>query len=218
MSTFDHVTNVFGCPLDLVALQYGYSPENICILAGDEARLIREYPTAYSNVLSCAHHSDRRAPFEYAQDLVASWLIEDYYLGMLSQAGLTINLNGADRERKILRNTKTSTSCDFNVSYNGSSRRCELMNDYGGFWFQYSKLHLRDNKYEKLANDGALLLAISVSNNQFAFLDFSNRIPARYIASHRPYGGKSAYEIDIPNSYFSNATGENMVGAIINAI
>ena len=95
------------------------------------------FPETYRNLISCQHQRDNRTHLEYAQDLVASWLVEDYFLEILNSNGLRAALDGADRNRRILANVRTSASSDFTVSYNGNSRKLELMNDYTGYWSSY---------------------------------------------------------------------------------
>ena len=75
----------------------------------------------------------------------------------------------------------------------------ELVNDYTGFWYRTHKLHLRDNKYMQLQRNRSLLLAIALSANcqKFTIFDFRQDIPATRIPSHRPYGGKPAYELSV---------------------
>lgn len=88
----------------------------------------------YNNLLSCRHHSDRRTPLEYVQDLVASWLFEDYFINEMQNNEFEIHHAGADRTRLILPNQRTSTSSDYIITTNsGTQILMELVNDYTGF-------------------------------------------------------------------------------------
>lgn len=213
MGAFSGLSAYFDRPLAEYAAELGYDPDNVLVLEGNLERLQREHPQTYQNLLSCRHHSDRRTPLEYGQDLVASWLFEDHFLQELQAAGLNVQLAGADRQRKILANQRTSASSDFLVaSPGGQQRRMELMNDYTGFWYRTEKLHLRDQKYNQLCREQCLMLALSLTGaaQKYALFDFSRQVPAAYLASHRPYGGKPAYELSIPRGTLLDFTPENV--------
>ncbi len=204
----------FKYPLIEVARRLDYSQDNILILQGDIETLQKLYPEIYENIMSCHHHRDNRTPLEYAQDLVASWLVEDSFLKVLNTNGLYTKLDGADHNRKILANVRTSASSDFIVSYNGNSRKLELMNDYTGYWARTGVLDLRDSKYKSLKAEESLFLAVSVTTKDFALFDFSDEIKAKFIPSHHPYGGKSAYQIDITKETMLEASPPNITEAI----
>lgn len=214
MGAFAGAKYFFEDPLVEVAYNLGYAQDNILILQGDMESLQTQFPETYRNLISCRHQRDNRTHIEYAQDLVASWLVEDYFLKILNSDGLRAILDGADRNRSILANIETSTSSDFFVSYNGISRKLELMNDYTGYWAQRGLLHLRDNKYRSLVNEQSLFLAVSTKTKDFALFDFSEEIQARRISSHRPYGWKPAYELNITNDMMFEATPYNITAAI----
>lgn len=213
MGAFAGLCAYFDRPLAEYAVELGYTQDNVLVLEGDLERLQREYPQTYQNLLSCRHHSDRRTPLEYGRDLVASWIFEDYFLHQLQQAGLDVQLAGADRQRRILSNQRTSASSDFVLKApDGRQRRMELVNDYTGFWHRNETLHLRDQKYLQLKQSQCLLLAVSLTEavHKYALFDFRQEVPGVYIASHRPYGGKPAYELSIPRETLLDLTVENV--------
>lgn len=214
MGAFTGAQSFFEKSLAEVARRFGYAQDNLLILQGDIQSLQRLYPETYRNIMSCQHHRDRRTPLEYAQDLVASWLVEDRFLEILNSNGLHATLAGADNNRRILSNTRTSASSDFQVSYNGHSRKVELMNDYTGYWAQRGLLDLRDGKYRKLTIEQSLFLAVSTVTKEFALFDFSRAIESCFIPSHYPYGGKPAYEISITGEMMQEATPYNITEAI----
>ncbi len=218
MGAFNGVSQFFGRPLDQVACELGYEEDNILILRADQKGLMENYPITYKNMISCMHHADRRTPLEYAQDLVASWLIEDYFLINLSSDHYSILLDGADKNRKILSSARTSASSDFLISKPGFQIRLELMNDYTGYWMKNQVLHLRDAKYTQLQRTGSLFVAVAVPSSSFAIYDFRKDIPARYIPSHALYGGKPAYEIQIPHSMLRPIVDNSIEKAIIDII
>lgn len=214
MGAFAGAQYFFEYPLVEVAYSLGYAQDNILILQGDMESLQTQFPETYRNLISCRHQRDNRTQIDYAQDLVASWLVEDYFLEILNSNGLRAMLDGADRNRSILANNETSSSSDFCVMYNGISRKLELMNDYTGYWAQKGLLHLRDNKYRSLVAEQSLFLAVSIRTKDFALFDFSEEIQARRIPSHRPYGWKPAYEISIIGEMMQEATPYNITEAI----
>lgn len=215
MGAYSGAKKFFKKPLDQVAKNLAYKEDNILILSGDEETLRKDFPATYQNILSCKHHSDRRTPLAYAQDLVASWLVEDSFLDTFNRCGLEATLDGADNNRQILSESKTSASSDFSITHNGISRKLELMNDYTGFWAQYHRLHLRDSKYQNMEREHSLFLAVSMETKEFALFDFNEEVNAEYIKFHRPYGNKPAYELNITNDMMHFASGENICSEII---
>lgn len=199
MGAFIGASKYLKKPLCHYAKQFEYDEDNVLILKNDESSLKEKYPETYSNISSCKHHADKRTAMEYAKDLVASWIIEDYFLELMDSKEFSITLNGADSNRKILKSTETSSSSDYLISYKGIKIEFELMVDYDGFWKKNHVLHLRDLKYEKLKSSKSLFIAVSTLTNEFALFDFREEIPARYIKNHNPFGGKPAYEIKISN-------------------
>lgn len=221
MGAYTGLNTFFKGKLCDYAAAYKYDESNILILKNDVNDLKNRYPQIYSNILSCQHHSDRRTPIQYAQDLVASWIFEDYFLHEMKSSNFDISLSGSDRSRLILQNTKTTTNSDYVItSKSGNKISIELVNDYTVFWARTHKLHLRDNKYNQLKRNKCLLLAVSLSDQmqKYALFDFRKDIPATYIAKHRPYGYKPAYEINIPSSMMGNFSISEVQKTIMNVI
>lgn len=124
-----------------------------------------------------------------------------------------IELSGADRNRMILPNQRTSTTSDYIItSPNGICIKMELVNDYTGFGAKNHTLHLRDNKYLQLQRNCCLLLAIALTSytRKYAIFDFRNEIPAQNISQHRPYGYKPAYELQIPAAMMHDFSMDNV--------
>ena len=115
MGAYEGLSNYFEKPLCEYAISLGYDESNILILKGDVNNLKNSHLNIYQNLLSCQHHSDRRTPLEYGQDLVASWIFEDFFINEMQNAGFDIQLSGADRTRLILPNQSTSTISDYLV-------------------------------------------------------------------------------------------------------
>ena len=179
------------------ARNLGYPESSICVLSGDIGSLQSLFPETYSNLLSCRHNRDRRSPIEYGQDLVASWLFEDYLMKELSDAGLIIEGAGADKNREVLPNTKVSSSCDCVVSYQGRQRGLEIMNDYTGWWRKKHQIDLRDQKFNKIVRTRSIFLGVSNSDNSYVLIDDISSFPSKFIQAHAPYGFKPAYQLQI---------------------
>lgn len=220
MSAYSGVQDCFNRPLADVARSLGYSEANIVILEGDEIKFRTAFPDVYNNLLSCRHHADARTPFQYGQDLVASWLFEDTFLAALKKApSFHVELDGADKRREILPSVRTSAASDYCVStHDGNTRKLELMCDYTGFWARTGKLHLRDDKYKKMQASGSLFVAVSVTSKEFAIYDFLSNVSATYIPSHRLYGGKPAYELSINTEQMVPYTSEKLINEIAKAL
>ncbi len=211
---FNGAEKFFKKPLVDVARTLEYSEENICILSGDEMKLKECFPDTLRNLISCGHNKDRRTYLKYGQDLVASWLVEDYFKMILNKDGLVVKLNGADKNRKLLSTVNVSSSSDFEAIFDGKTQKLELMNDYGGFWKWSHTLHLRDFKYLKMKSEKSLLLAVSLATEEFTIFNFKKDINFKYLRSHRFYGGKPAYELAIREDMLKKATQENIVDAL----
>ena len=214
MGAFVGAEHFFNKPLIEVAKQLHYDEDNLLILQGKEQELKERYPNIYKNILSCRHNADKRTPMEYAQDLVASWLVEDSFFKVLNHGALRVDLGGTDSQRKVLSKSKVKTNSDFFVHYHDKSLKIELMNDYTGFWDKYHKLHLRDDKFVRMKNGGCLLLAVSTVNKNHALFDFNKGFNAKYIPSHRQYGGKPAYELEISSDIMRPATSQNIICSV----
>lgn len=219
MSAFLGVSQLFGQGLEKHARKLGYAEDNILILAGDEAGLKARFPETYANLLSCRHQADRRSPLEYGQDLVVSWLFEDYLFVLLKQGArnFTIRRAGADRERKILAQAKVSATSDYELEYqSGARRKLELMNDYAGYWAKNGRLDLRDSKYNKLRAENSLLLAIAVGERQFMVFDFATEVAANYIPQHPPYGFKPVYQLKIEKTAMEALKSDKIIEKLAN--
>lgn len=199
MGAYKHMIGLYP---DLVekARAYNYPDSSVCVLNGDELELQTKYPNTYRNLLSCRHNRDSRTPFEYGQDLVASWLFEDFLVENLMNSSLDISGAGADKDREILPHTKVASSSDCIVSSNGKQRLLELMCDYTGYWTETGKMELRDAKFKRMQDSKSLFLGVSTTNNKYILLDMSGEFEAKFIPAYFLYGYKPAYSIKLPNS------------------
>ncbi len=195
MGAFNQLTALEG-DLTVLAQKLNYPASSICVLSGDIEALQRDYPNIYDNLLSCIHNKDRRSYILYAQDLVASWLYEDYLMHELNMAGLSIVGAGADKNREILPNDKVSTDSDCLVSFEGKERGLELMNDHKGFWKNTHTCHLRDNKYQKIVESHSIFLGVSTFDHTYLLFDDITAVPSEYIPFHR-YWHKPAVELKL---------------------
>ena len=201
---YNSLSHLYNRPLSEMAKELGYSESNIYILQNNFVKLQKEYANVWKALISCKHNKDKRTYEEYAQDLVSSWLYEDTLLYYLKKFNFNIRLNGSDKNREILNNSKVLTDTDYIISKNNIERNIELINSYTPYWGNTKKIDLRDNKFKKMENNNVILLCIDIYNKIFYILDFKfETINATYINQHRPYGNKPAYQIDISrmNSY-----------------
>lgn len=204
MGAFLELSKFFSKGIVEHAISLGYSKANILILNGDIVSLQNEFPNIYNNLISCKHHRDRRTPLEYGQDLVASWLFEDSMVISLRNCGLDISLAGADSNREILSNTSVSANSDCSILKNGINYQLEIMCDYTGYWERTGNIDLRDSKYNKLISSNSLFLGISTPTMKYILIDFGANVPAKYISSHLPYGGKPAYSVHVLKTNFKH--------------
>lgn len=195
MGAYSKLPSFLGRDLISVARDMHYSPSNILILDGEIDILKTHYSNVYEALISCRHHRDARTPLEYAQDLVASWLFEDYICEVLEQNGLNISKAGADKNREILSSQRVSASSDTMITYDGRSRLVEIMTDYGGYWAKNKVIDLRDSKFNELCRTKSIFLGISTTDKKFTLIDCAKPVVAKFIPYHRPYGGKPTYQI-----------------------
>ena len=199
MGAYQELSNKIFEDIVKVAKDLNYSESNILILDNKETELKENFPEVYNNLLSCGHNRDGRTPFEYAQDLVASWLFEDCLVDTLNKNGIEVSLSGADKNREILSRKNVSSKSDTLITYNGKERKLELMSDYKGYWKKYKRIDLRDDKYTELKKSNSLFLGISTSDNSYIIIDFSKDVKSKYTNYHPPFR-KPCYFINIDES------------------
>lgn len=183
------------------AKELGYSEANILVLRGDCESLIAKYPHIWSNILSCSHNADGRSGFQYAQDLVASWLTEDSFFFELKKHGLEISRSGTDREREILAHGDVSGRSDFEIAYGGKRRYVELMNDYSRYWWENQAADLRDNKYDHIKAQNALFVGICFPMSFYFVIDFFKPVDGYYFFNRR-FGGKRCFHLALTRDVF----------------
>ena len=99
---------------------------------------------------------------------------KDYFLNELKKLGLAIELSGNDKERKILKNTKTSANSDFEIEINDKKLKMELVFDFTDYCLKNNKIDLRDNKIEKLIESNSFLLGYIVNSSKFFLINLSS--------------------------------------------
>lgn len=207
MSKFESLSDFFGQNIIEYAIEYGYSLPNILILEGNAKRLEEEYPDTYNVLLSCNALKDNRTAMSYGQDLVSSWLFEDYIYDQLKTRGMDIVLSGSDKDRVILPPKKVTASSDYMV-YKGEDRRyaVELVTDYTGFWIRNRKMHIRADIYAYLLDNNGFILGVSMKDNErsFGIIEVSPHLPILKLDRHALYGGKPAVEIALPEHFFTD--------------
>lgn len=203
-----------------IAKKMGYKEENIIILENNETKLLQKFPDVYQNLLTCNHNRDNRSIMEYAQDLVCSWVFEDYLIYNLKLFGIDIKLSGNDRNREILKNKSVSSNPDYLITYNRKTAFIELANDYTGYWRRAGKCDLRDDKFNHIkskisGNDFSFLLGIDFSNDSFFIIDLiKDEKIIEYSNYHRFYH-KPAYTIHLDKIKYSFFSFENIAKRII---
>lgn len=216
MGAFTGLSQYFYHGIVNKAIELNYSEPNILILQGEETLFRKKFPHMWTTIESCGHHRDNRTPFEYARDLVASWVFEDCVIGSLRDSGLEITHGGSDKCRNILPDDMVTSNSDAMLILDNKSIPIEIMCDYTGFWTNKGKIDLRDNKYQKLSDTQSIFMGFSTTDNKMILLDFDSELNVEYIASHRPYGNKPAYSILIENSAIQPFTTTEMVNTIKN--
>ena len=189
-----------------IAKKMGYSEDNILILENNVEQLKKDYSDVYDNLKSCRHNRDSRSEIEYAQDLICSWIFEDYLVFNLKLNGLDAELSGSDSGRKILQSSSVSSKSDIVINGNNNKMYIELVNDYRGYWSKYNKVDLRDDKYLHIknlssGNNKSFLLGIDFCNKKFFLFDINNNQDVKYESFHYAYK-KPAYSINLKNTKY----------------
>lgn len=186
----------------------GYKEPIILVLKGEEERLARKYPGVYDTIQNCKYVKDKRTPFEYTQDLVASWLFEDFLVirsneyAEKTNEGFHLELAGRDKKREILPQCKIKGTSDCLFTYNGIKLPVEIITDYTGYFQRCKKVDLRNNKYENLITSKSVVVGISTIDTTYILLDFTtpDKIPTAYKHKHFQWGNKMVSTIDFePN-------------------
>lgn len=196
MGAYTNALLLLDRPVFEAAQEYGYSEPNLLLLSGKDEELHLNFPAVYEDIQSCAHNADARSPMDYARDLVASWVVEDWFLRLLREADCEASAVGSDRCRNILPGCVVSSASDFQVRYQGQELRVELLCDYTGFWRKHGKIDLRDAKYQHLRKEKALVFGADALWQRAILLDMGEEIPGIVQAgSYKPYGGKPAVRV-----------------------
>lgn len=196
MGAYHNASQLLPKPVLAMSREFNYSKENYLILSRQSKQLQKEFKQTWENIQSCVYCADGREPIEYARDLVASWVVEDYFLHLLTEAGCQAAVAGADRNRAVLPCCQTGADCDFQVRLDGQTFHVEFLCDYTGYWRRTGHVDLRDGKYKKLRSQQALALGVDAQQRQAILLDFRQNVPGvRRVEAHKPYGGKPAYMV-----------------------
>jgi hypothetical protein len=166
------------------------------VLTGCPSKRVADYLTRRLSGSQYDHMRDRRTPLEYGCDLVLGWGMEDCIVDFLPRFGVEIDLVGCDSDREFLGRFEVSTDSDAEVGFGGVSRKLELVFDQTGYWSRNGSAEFRDSKFEKIKNEGFLVLGVSVLDaTGFVYDSESPLSPkARYIKKHAPWN-KPAYSI-----------------------
>lgn len=196
MGAFNNAHILLGQSVFDIAQKYQYSEPNLLLLSGQDEELRKAFPDVYENIQTCDHNADTRSPMDYARDLVASWVVEDWFLRLLTDAGCEASAAGTDRNRNILPGGEVSSASDFRVLYQGRELCVELLCDYTGFWRRHGKIDLRDDKYQHLRRERALVFGADALWQRAILLDMGEEIPGIIqVESYKPYGGKPAVRV-----------------------
>ena len=219
---YDYLTEqyerVYGKSVADIARQFGYGSSAVALVDKNRTVPYRgQYPKEYANLASCKHQRDSRTAEEYGADLVASWTAENSIVLRLEEAGCKVTLSGADKRREILPCGKVEGTADMTVSYGKyGPRKVELVCDGTEFWARTGKMHLRDDKFNHLVKENAILLGIDMKRRKFYMFDafaLANSDAVKKLERH-PVWKKPAVEIDLKAATAAlitgRDTGENM--------
>ena len=178
------------------------SREHINILKGNIGQAELE---VLKTVYEVSYARDSRDSIRYAQDIILNWILEDYvFINSKRILGVQLHLNGTDKDRNFLPETKIGSDADFYFEHNCRKVYLEMVTNFTDFWTRTGKLHLRGKKYNKLVNSGTKLLAVDLYSKKIGTVKLGE---AKYIPEFRAFGGKPANEIDIDVKTLKNLGG-----------
>lgn len=141
-----------------------------------------------------SHQKDKRDPIDYCSDLIFGWLAEDAIVMNILNNGIPARLNGSDRNREFLKQSELDTAPDIEIGYSGNTRLLEVFSDWTGYWDQHGKADLRDNKYNRLVKDKALLLGTAPLSKTGFLIDVAEQSHGFiYNQVQYGYGNKTGY-------------------------
>lgn len=145
---------------------------------------------------------DKRTSNEYIKELIYGWIIEDFLIHYLSGENISLEKNGSDKERKVLRNSQVTSSEDIYCKINNKPTYIEVISDFKSFWKKTGKAHLRQKKLPNLLKrskkEDVYILFVDIENKKMGLLKIDSNTMYKYIDSHPSYGGKEVYEITVP--------------------
>ena len=141
---------------------------------------------------------DQRTAEEYACDLLLGWIVEDSIIKLINILGYKCSIVSDDKKREFLK--RPTTKVDILIkNKKGKEVLIELVVDNTGFWMKVKKLHLREQKYEKMLKQKGVLFGLDFLNKSFFILKVKDLVVSKKIERHFMYGGKPATEISLKN-------------------
>lgn len=198
------LSEFFNAPLEDIAEKFHYSEENMTIIRGDEALFYAKYPktVAHMRKKDTQWRADNRTPFEFAQNLVMNWLLEDFLALKLSTLGYRTNFNAPDRKREVAIGNVSSTP-DLKIFIDGVWTPIEVKADYSGTATTRGTMVLKEGNYKTSLKLKSAILYVDVRNRKFVIIPPSMLLGAKFIPKFAPFGGKAVYEIDTKSLTFS---------------
>lgn len=144
---------------------------------------------------------DQRTAEEYACDLLLGWVTEDAIIKLFNVMGYKCEIISKDKRREFLKRPTTKVDILVNLDKDKESL-IELVSDNTGFWIKTKKLHLREQKYERLLKQDGVLLGLDFLNRAFFVSKVKNLVVSKKIARHFMYGGKPATEISLKETKY----------------
>lgn len=166
----------------------------------------------YDKLNTANHGRDSRTIYEFAKDLIISWVEEDIIIDVLKDKypDIKFQLNGADKQRQFLDKASTSTKPDLRAFYMKDKTlkeiNIEIITDHTRFIEKNNCFDLRDNKFKKLLTQelDTYICAFDFMNKRIAFIKIDDNI--EYEEKYNFYYKKNATRVKINyKEYFKDA-------------
>lgn len=180
-------------------LKLNYDEDIIQVLLMTDEREITENRGLYSKLLTLTHNRDNRSILQFAQEIIGSWICEDFIKRILEKFNnVKLIHNGSDANRTFQYANRVSSNSDFIIEFpNGVKRNLELQISLTDYYDRVPEVFIRDNKLQKMINNEALFLVVDLHSEYMYLWDFNtnNYMYRESPASEHPWLNKDGYQL-----------------------
>jgi hypothetical protein len=136
------------------------------------------------------------------QNIVMSWVLVDYIELVMRSNGVQIQKTDYAKKRNLCTAPKNLPTYTL-VTKNGGTRNVFLVADYTNYWGRQKNITFRDDKYSKVKEYAAIIMAVDVKNKKNAYFNCSEIKRGTRVQSDGCYGGKPTFSVDVDTIKFA---------------